>query len=190
MAVLAKKIYTPEEYLKFERAAEYKSEYVNGEILAMSGASGAHNRIQMRLYAELDARLRGSPCEPFTADMRVQTNATHYCYPDASVACGEALLEDTNRDTLLNPVLIVEVLSPSTEKYERGLKFERYKRIESLREYVLVWQDRPRIERWLLTDGRWESLTVEGLDALIRPESIGIDLPLAAVYARVDFAEH
>lgn len=181
-----KRIYTPEEYLELERAAETKSEYVNGEIVAMSGASMMHNRVQMNITAESAVRLRGAPCEPFGSDMRIQTTATHYCYPDFSVVCGKPLLADRHVDTILNPTVVIEILSPSTEAYDRGLKFARYRAIDSLREYVLVSQDEPKIERFLLTDAVWEHLEVEGLDSTIRLDSIGIDLPLSAVYARVD----
>jgi Uma2 family endonuclease len=186
MALPAGKIYTPEEYVTLERKSDYKSEYVNGEILAMSGASAGHTRIQMRLYTEVDVRLRGSSCEPFTADMRVQTSATHYCYPDFSIVYGQPLWSDQQRDTLLNPILIVEILSASTQKYDRGLKFERYKRIESLREYVLVSQDEARIECFLLRGKGWEHSVIEGLESSVRFDSIGIELALALIYERVE----
>lgn len=187
MAVLAKKVYTPEEYLEIERAADHKSEHVNGEIVAMSGATYTHTKIATNVTVEIRSRLCGTDCEALTSDIRVQTSATHYCYPDLTVVCGKPLLADHYRDTILNPVLVLEILSPSTADYDSGLKFERYKRIESLREYVLVWQDRPQIGRWLLTDSGWISSVVEGLDAAIHLDSVGIDLPLAAVYGRVDF---
>ncbi len=181
--------YTPEEYLKLERKAEYKSEYINGEIWAMSGASLPHNEIAMNLSVEITSKLQESSCRLFAADMRVQTSATHYCYPDMVAVCGKPLVEDKHQDTLLNPILIIEILSPSTQRYDRGPKFERYKSIESLREYITVAQYEPRIERYLLTEaGAWEPTVVEGLESSIRLDSIGVELALARVYERVEFS--
>lgn len=182
------KLYTPEEYLELERCAECKSEYVNGEIVAMSGARLPHNRIQVNLTREVSNQLRDTPCEPFGSDMRVRTSAAHYCYPDLSIVCGRALLEDRQRDTLLNPVLVIEILSPSTARYDREMKFERYKRLESLREYVLVAQDKPRIERFLRTAEGWNHTLVEGIDQTITFESINVSLMLSRVYERIEFA--
>jgi Uma2 family endonuclease len=181
--------YTPEEYLALEREAEYKSEYVNGCIYAMAGASRAHILITGNIGGELRARLRGSPCETYTNDMRVKVSPTGmYAYPDVAVVCEEPLFEDGHVDTLLNPVLIVEVLSASTEAYDRGDKFAHYETVPSLREYILVAQNRPRIERYVRQpDGQWLRSVATGLQDTIHLAAIGCDLPLAEVYERVTF---
>lgn len=187
--VAVRNIVTPAEYLRRERAAETKSEYVNGQIYAMSGASRQHNRITVNVTALLHTQLQRSPCEAFANDMRVKVSAeSMYTYPDLAVVCGEAKFEDTALDTLLNPTLIIEVLSDSTEKYDRGKKFAYYQRIESLREYVLISQDTPRIESFTrLPDNRWVLTTVEVQEEAISLASIGCSLPLSDVYARVEF---
>jgi len=180
--------YTPEEYLELERKAEHKSEYINGEIIAMSGGSVVHGRIGTNVLRDISNRIEGTSCEAFGSDTRVQTGALHYCYPDVTVICGKPFVEDSHKDTLLNPILIVEILSPSTQQYDRGVKFDRYKRVESLQEYVLISQDEPRIERFLRLDsGAWEETVVEGLESTVRLESIGIELELCRVYQRVEF---
>jgi Uma2 family endonuclease len=135
MSTAAAQHYTPAEYLARERAAEYKSEYVDGFIVAMSGASRIHNLITANVGRELGNQLKGRRCEVYIGDMRVKVSATcTYRYPDVVVACGDIALEDAELDTLLNPVVIVEVLSPTTEAVDRGEKFTHYRRLESLRE--------------------------------------------------------
>src|SRR4051812_40698878 len=129
---------TPEQYLEIERAAEYKSEYFDGEMFAMSGAREAHNVVAMNIGAELREQLRQKPCRVYPSDMRVRVSSTGlYTYPDVVAVCDKPQFADEVTDTLLNPVLVVEVLSPSTEAYDRGRKFDHYKTIESLREYLL-----------------------------------------------------
>ena len=163
MSTLAQQYYTPEEYLALERKAEYKSEYINGEIYAMSGASRAHILITVNLTRELSTQLRGRPCEVYASDMRVKVSPTGmYTYPDVAAVCGEARFEDGQVDTLTNPSVIIEVLSPSTEAYDRGEKFAHYRKLQSLAEYVLVAQDKMRVEhfarhgergeQWVLTE--------------------------------------
>jgi Uma2 family endonuclease len=164
---------TPEEYLERERRAEFQSEYLNGEVVAMSGASRERGLISANVLSELHARLKGRPCEAFAADMRVKVRASGlYTYPDVVVACGELEFEDAAVDTLLTPTLIVEVLSPSTEAIthcvgtRRGDKFAHYRQIPSLQEYVLVSQVRPQVERFVRqVDGEeWLWSAVTGLE--------------------------
>jgi Uma2 family endonuclease len=178
---------TPEEYLARERHADHKHEYVNGTIVTMDGASRAHNLIVWNFLGLLYNQMRGRACEAYGNDLRVKASATGiYTYPDIAALCGEAHFEDTQQDTLVNPSVLIEVLSPSTEAYDRGAKFAHYRTIAALREYVLVAQDTPRIElyerqpddRWLLTD-------VQGLEASLHLPSIDVTLPLAEVYAKV-----
>ena len=139
----AQTIYSPEEYLYLERKATFKSEYLRGGILAMSGASRAHNYITLDIATEINIQLRDRDCEVFSGDMRVKENQSEsYFYPDVVIACGEPQFEDDVFDTLLNPVVIIEVLSPSTEVYDRTEKFEYYKQITTLQEYILVLQDK------------------------------------------------
>ena len=138
---------SPEEYLRLERQAEYKSEYVNGEIFAMTGASRKHNLVAGNIFRELGQQLRSRQCEAYVGDMRVKVTATGlYTYPDVVVVCGEPKFEDTFVDTLLNPTLLVEVLSQSTERYDRIAKSSYYRTLDSLSEHLLVAQDEVRLE--------------------------------------------
>lgn len=183
--------YTPAEYLAIERAAETKSEFYGGEMFAMSGASRAHNLIAGNFHTELNLSLRDRPCEAYINDMRVQVQASGlYTYPDVAVACDEPIFEDSQLDTLLNPVLLVEVLSDSTERYDRGRKFQMYRELPSLQEYVLVTQDRPYVEVFTRHEsGFWTLTEAMGMDATIRLASINCNLPLARIYAKVRFSE-
>jgi Uma2 family endonuclease len=189
VAVRRQPFITPEAYLKQEREAATKSEYIDGQIYAMSGASRQHNRITVDVATLINVQLRGGPCELFSNDMRVKVNDNSlYTYPDVVVACGEARFEDAALDTLLDPTLIIEVLSDSTEKYDRGKKFAHYQRIASLKEYVMIAQDEARIECYTrLEDDRWMLSKVASLEEAMPLESIGCVLPLAEVYARVKF---
>ncbi|MBL8152650.1 MAG: Uma2 family endonuclease [Anaerolineae bacterium] len=179
---------TPDEYLAFERGSDARHEYFNGEIYAMSGASRQHNLITANLSRNLGNQLEDRPCEVYQSDMRVKVSATGlYTYPDIVVVCGEPELEDLHLDTLLNPTLLIEVMSPSTERYDRGRKSEQYRRIDSLQEYLLVAQDRPHVEQyWRQTQG-WLFQDVAGLDSQISLASIGCTLSLQAVYQKVSF---
>lgn len=182
--------YTPtssEEYLVRERAAEYRSEYLAGDVRAMTGASRKHNRIAMNVGVVLHGQLRGGPCEPFMSDMRVKVERTGaYFYPDVVVACGSARLEDEHEDTLLNPVLIVEVMSPSTADYDHNGKWEHYRRIPTLMDYLLLSQGEPRVERYARqSEGLWLYSETSGTDAALRLDSIGCTLALRDVYERV-----
>lgn len=177
---------TPEEYLARERAAEYKHEYVNGRIYAMTGASRKHNVIAGNAFAGLHRRMHGRPCEAYIGGMRVRVRETGlYTYPDVVAVCGPPELEDDHVDTLLNPSVIVEVLSPSTEAYDRGEKFAQYRGLPSLREYVLVAQDRVRVEHFARHDLGWFYTALDDLDATLELPSVGCSLALRKVYARV-----
>jgi Uma2 family endonuclease len=193
MPALQNPRYTPQEYLALERSAEYKSELVNGQIYAMSGASRAHNLISGNVARLLGNQLLGKPCETYTSDMRVRVSETGmYTYPDVTVACGEPRFEDDHVDTLLNPTLIVEVLSPSTEAYDRGEKFAHYRRLASLSDYVLVSQDKVRVEHFARhpsDPSLWEFSEISGLDGVLRLASIACEIPLRDVYDRVTFSD-
>jgi Uma2 family endonuclease len=183
MATAALNHYTPEEYLALERHAEFKSEYLDGRIVAMTGASAVHNRLAGAVYAELRTRLRGTPCETFISDVRVQIGAgRRFTYPDVVAVCGEPRFMDGTLDTLLNAALIVEVLSPSTEAYDRGDKFLHYRGIESLQEYVLVAQDRVLVERFVRADEFWRLSTLSDLDASLELTCVGCEIPLREIY--------
>ncbi|PYS53275.1 MAG: hypothetical protein DMG13_13360 [Acidobacteria bacterium] len=180
---------TPEEYLRLERAAETKSEYLDGEMLPMPGASREHNLIVTNIVAVLANQLLDRPCEVYPPDMRVKVSSSGlYTYPDVTVVCGEPRFEDPYVDTLLNPHLIFEVLSESSETYDRGRKFSHYRTVESLREYVLVAQSECRVEQFARqTGGQW--LYVESTDpnGSIELPSIACRLPLSRVYHRIEF---
>lgn len=189
VAVCRQPFITPQEYLALERQATVKSEYIHGQIYAMSGASLRHNQITFNVGGLIYSQLRNKPCQGFSNDMRVKIASENvYTYPDIVVACDKAEYEDAELDTLLEPTLIIEVLSDSTEKYDRGKKFARYQRIESLKEYVLISQDETRIECFTRqADDRWMLSNAEALEDVLQLESIGCVLPLAEVYERVQF---
>lgn len=188
MSAVPESYLTPEEYLSIERKAEYKSEYSGGEMYAMSGASREHNLISLNIASELRAQLRGRPCETYASDMRVRIfPPRRYVYPDVVVVCGEAEFEEDGVDTLVNPRVIVEVLSYSTESYDRGTKLGWYRRIESLQEYVLVSQDTPHIERYVKRAEGWVLTDTDGLEATVRLESIDCEISLTDIYDRVTF---
>jgi Uma2 family endonuclease len=189
MSAVPKTRLTPEQYLAIERKAEFRSEYYRGEMFAMAGASLEHNRIKENLIIEIGARLKGGPCQSFSSDMRVKVSATGlYTYPDIVIVCGEPELEDAELDTLLNPQIIIEVLSESTAEYNRGKKFRQYRQIESFQEYILVAQDEPLIERSVRQpDGSWKQTFIEGLERDFTFATVPVQVPLADVYAGVVF---
>jgi Uma2 family endonuclease len=183
-----RKRYTPEEYLALERQAEHKSEYLDGTTFAMAGASREHNLITGNLHREIGSQLKNRPCESYASDMRVLISQTGlYTYPDITVVCGEPLFQDEKRDTLLNPAVIVEVLSPSTVAYDRGKKFEHYRRLPSLREYILVAQNEVHVERFLREGDNWHSTRLRSLDSTLQLASIDCNVPLREVYAKIVF---
>ena len=185
-AVLTQTHHTAEEYLTLERSASIKSEFHDGQIYAMTGASRKHNLITVNIARELSIQLKKRPCEAYGSDMRVKAaEARSYHYPDIVVACGTPQFEDAHIDTLLNPTLLVEVLSPSTEAYDRGGKFAHYRKIPTLREYLLVAQDQPSIERYLRQGDVWILSEAVGLDAAMSLDSIACVLNLREVYDKV-----
>lgn len=187
MAVEPQLLLTPAEYLALERQGERKHEYAAGERIAMVGASFRHNLIQTSVVASLYSQLGNRPCAVLPSDMRVKIEPLGiYTYPDITVVCGEPQLEDDERDTLLNPTVIVEILSPSTERYDRGRKFQRYRLIPSFREYVLIAQDAYTIDHYIRqADNTWNLSTSDRLDDTIALPSIGCTLALADVYEKV-----
>lgn len=182
--------YTPEAYLALERAAPIRSELVDGEIVAMSGASFRHNRINLNLAGILNGRLRPTSCQVCSNDLRVLAPHTAlYTYPDVVVVCGLPRFQDDQLDTLLNPTLLAEVLSPTTESFDRGRKFAQYQEIESLAEYLLVAQDEARIEQFVRQpDGLWTYRAVAGRDATLELPSVGVTLSLSEVYDKVELS--
>ncbi len=178
-----------EEYLVRERQAAYKSDYVYGDIRAMAGASFAHTSITANVTIALGTQLKGTPCRTHSNDLKVAADPSGlYVYPDLTIVCGPPRALDNRRDVLLNPTVIIEVLSSSTETYDRGTKSEGYKQIESLREYLLISQSEPRVEQYSRqADGLWLMATARGTNGVIRLESIRCTLSLADVYEGVDF---
>lgn len=189
MAALTKR-YTPEEYLALEEKAEYRSEYDNGEILAMSGGSFNHARIIGNINRALGVKL-DSHCESVTTDVKVQVeNYRKFYYPDVLVVCGRPVFYEKRNDTITNPVLIVEVLSDSTEAKDRGEKMLAYRTLDSLQEYILVSQSKPIVEQYTKTaDGNWIHKATIGLKSAVRFESVEVELSLEEIYQRVEFEE-
>lgn len=181
---------TENEYLALERAAPFKSEYFGGELFAMAGGSPMHSRIAANLIRELGNKLEGRPCQPFTSDLRLKIVATGLCtYPDVSVVCGPLQLAAETDDMVVNPTVVFEVLSDSTEAYDRGEKFRHYRQMPSLQEYVLVSQRSPRIEQFVRRPNEeWSWRVAEGLEATLALPSLEITLEVAKVFARVEFA--
>jgi Uma2 family endonuclease len=191
MSAVPKPPRTPEHYLELDRQAEFRSEYVSGEILAMAGASREHNRITLNIGAALTFQLRGQPCEPFTSDLRVKGRTTGaYLFPDVVVGCAPLEFEDSRLDILLNPVVVMEVLSPSTEANDRSWKFAHYRRLPTLQDYVLLSQNQPFVEHYTRqADSLWTLAELVGLEAVLRLPSIGCELPLSDIYKRVEFTK-
>jgi Uma2 family endonuclease len=180
--------YTPEEYLELERAAEFKSEYLDGQIYAMSGARLAHAAITFNLYGQVGAQLK-PPCRGLSNDMKVRTSYDGlYAYPDLIVVCGEPVFLDKKGDALLNPKVIFEVLSPSTEVYDRTEKFFRYQMLESFTDYVLIAQSEPRIEHFSRhPNSGWLFNLVKGMENSLPVSSLDCTLELARIYSLIEF---
>jgi Uma2 family endonuclease len=188
MSTQPKTLLTPEEYLAVERVAPYKSEYYDGEMFAMAGAREGHNLIATNAIRDLSQQVRSRPCRAYGSDMKVRTAVGLYAYPDASLVCGKPEFLDNIRDTLLNPSLIVEVLSPSTEAYDRGKKFELYQSIPALREYLLLASDRVHADLYVRqAGGLWLLSSAGDLDDVLTMESVGCSLKLADLYEKVEF---
>ena len=180
---------TPEEYLAAERLSETRSEYSDGGVYPMTGATANHIRIVANITTELNIQLRGRQCDVFPIDMKVRLPDSHkFFYPDVAVVYGELRFHDDRKDIITNPDLVIEVLSPSTEAFDRGAKFHAYQTIETLKEYVLVAQDRHVIEQFVRRDdGKWSYTSAVGLESSLVLPSVGCTLSLNAVYDKVDF---
>lgn len=190
MQAQAKQKFTPEEYLAIERAAETRSEYFDGEIFAMAGASERHNQLVANLGGLFYVNRQGSKCRHYLSDMRIKVEASGlYTYPDLVLVCEKPVFEGAS-DTLLNPVLLIEVLSPSTENYDRGKKFENYRMIGSLKECLFVAQKWPHVEHHFINaEGRWEMIETRNLEDAIGLKSVAVTLALKDIYEGVDFDE-
>jgi Uma2 family endonuclease len=179
--------YTAEDYLAFDRASDTKSEFLDGAIYAMGGATARHVQIVGNVARELGNQLRDKPCVVYSTDLRVQvSHGGLYAYPDVVVVCGDPAFIDRELDTLTNPLLIVEVLSDSTKNYDRGEKFERYRTIGSFREYILIAQDKVHIEQYVRQDdGSWVLRETNSLNNIIELDSMACRLPVAEIYLKI-----
>jgi Uma2 family endonuclease len=181
--------FTVEEYFATEATSEVKHEFYQGEMVAMTGASLNHNRIVTNLSFALTSALRGTQCEVFVADMRLRLREHVYVYPDVTVACGAIQLTADPLDTLSNPTVVIEVLSKSTENYDRGLKSRLYRTIGSLTDYVLVEQDQSHVEHLHRAgEGEWVLRERDSLSDVLRLTSVGAEIPLSDIYQRVEFS--
>jgi Uma2 family endonuclease len=192
MASQPKTRHTAEEYLALERSSETKHEYFNGEIFGTSGASKQHVLIVTNVVAELWSQLKRGPREVYSTDLRVKVAPTGlYTYPDVIVLCGEPQFSDEQKDTLLNPALIIEVLSESTKDYDRGGKFEQYRTINSFVEYLPIAQDRPHVEHHVRqADGSWLLDETNSLNHTVQLKSVQCSLPLSEIYNKIDFSSN
>ena len=191
MSTLSKAYLTPEQYLEIDRKAERKSEYFAGEMYVMSGARRAHNVIAANAIRELGNQLLDGPCEIYPSEMRVKVGESGlHTYPDIAIVCGEPKLVDDAFDTLLNPIVLVEILSESTEVYGRTTKFELYGALDSLQEYVLISSLRPSLERYTRRpDGTWNYAAKTAPEDSIELKSVNCRLRVADVYRKVEFAK-
>jgi len=185
-----KRSYTPQEYFAMEETAEYKSEYFHGEIFAMAGGTPDHNRITVDLASALNSMFIGGSCEAFASDVRVQIDTNkHYTYPDVVVVCGEIEFAEGRKDTIANPIAIMEVLSDSTKDYDRGTKFTAYRTIKTLREYVLIEQDSVHVEAFFKEDdGTWRLREYFDIKEMLPLKSLQMEIPIKDIYNRVSLA--
>jgi Uma2 family endonuclease len=193
MAALARRRYTLEEYLELEKHAEERYAYCHGEVVAMSGASLRHNRLVRNLMRAIDVRLEGKPCEVLPTDMRIRVpKALPYRYADLVVVCGEPAIEDMQGlEVLVNPLIIFEVLSASTEAYDRGIKFFEYQSIASFQEYVLVAQDCPHITHYVRQEhGQWLRSDMHGVAEHLLLRELDCAIPLVEIYRQVPPLAH
>ena len=188
MSKLEKPHFTAREYLELERQSSEKHEFAFGEIFAMTGASARHVAIVSNLVRELGNQLLQRPCQVYSSDLRLCVDADRrYTYPDVVVVCSPPQFLDNTLDTLLNPDLIVEVLSESTRNYDRGDKFQQYRGIPSFREYLLVDQERVHVERYSKqSDGTWSLWETDALADVVQLESLGVALPVSEIYFKID----
>lgn len=190
MSAQRKTLFSPEQYLERERKAEFKSEYYAGEMYAMAGATEAHVLIVSNLTFEFVSQFRRRPCKTYATDMKVRIDASGlYAYPDVVLICGDPEFTDGRQDTLLNPQVIIEVLSPSTAAYDRGEKFLHYRLLPSLTDYLLVSQNAMRVEHYARqADGTWLLTDASGPEGEVVLASVGCRLRLADIYDKVDAA--
>ncbi len=190
MTAVPKQVMTEDEYLAFERASEQKHEFFRGEIFAMAGASRQHAGIKENLSIEIGVRLKGSPCRTFSADLRVKVKRTGlFTYPDFMIVCGQPEFDPKAEDTLVNPQVVIEILSKSTESYDRGAKFRHYQRLPSVKEYVLVSQDRIQVERFVRQeDETWILTTYDDPAGEFSLATVPVRVPLVDVYRGVEIA--
>jgi Uma2 family endonuclease len=191
MSALPKTRLTALQYLTIENAAEFRSEFFDGETFAMAGATPAHNIIRENLGGELYARIKGGRCRSYSVDQRIKVEGTGlYTYPDLLIVCGKKQLASDDPMSIVNPTAIIEVLSPSTEKYDRGAKFRNYRQIPTLVEYILVAQDEAVCERFIRqTDGSWGFVSFVGLADTLAFHSVPANILLADIYAGIDLPE-
>jgi Uma2 family endonuclease len=182
---------TVEEYLRHERESPERCEYLDGQIYQMAGESLEHSTINANVTGRLMMRLLGKPCRVLSPNMKIRTSRNGlFSYPDAAVVCGDAQFHDNRRDIVTNPTVIIEVLSPSTESYDRAEKFFCYQQLESLIDYLLIAQDEPRIEHFTRQpNGQWLYALTRGLDASVYIASLECRLKLAEVYDRIEFPQ-
>ena len=183
-------LFTPEDYLDFERASESRHEFLDGAIFQMAGESLSHSRVCMNLAREVGNKLKGKSCEPLSPNMKVRTStASLFSYPDLTIVCGEPQFHDAKKDVLINPQVIFEVLSPSTAEYDRTTKFQRYRMgNETLTDYVLVSQDKPFVEHFFKqADGKWLYQSYGAIEDFLKIETIDCELSLQEIYDRVEF---
>ncbi len=190
MSSVPTRLLSEQEYLARERTAEFKSEFYRGEIFAMAGATREHNLIAANVSRALGNQLANRPCEVYQSDMKVRVAATGlYTYPDVVVGCGELQFVDSAKDALLNPIVLIEILSSSTAAYDCGTKAAHYRLLDSLKEFLLIDQNVPFAEHYIRDDGEtWRVVRHEGIDTTIDLKSIGCRLVLADVYQKVQFA--
>ena len=184
-----KRVFSPTEYLAMEEVADSKSEYFSGKIFTMSGGTPDHSSVAVNLIAALGTRLAAKPCRVFNSDMRLHIERNGlYTYPDVMVICGKIELVKRRNDTVTNPVLIVEVLSESTRDYDRGLKFNLYKQVPSLREYVVVESENPRVECYRRgADDQWVVEMMDDPGATVRLASVACEIPMGEIYRKVSW---
>lgn len=189
MTALPKPIYNAEQYLALEEPADYRSQFYNGEIFAMAGASRRHNVAAGNIYANLHFQLRNRPCEIYQNDMRVKISPNLYTYPDIVIVCGEPQIEQKHGENLLNPLIIIEVLSPSTEKFDRGEKARLYRLMPSLEEYILISQDTMQVEHYIRqNNGGWLLTELSTPSDVLELPAISCQVSLSDIYAKIDFS--
>jgi Uma2 family endonuclease len=181
---------SPEDYLSIERGSPIRHEYINGVMYAMAGGSLRHNEITVNITTLLKTHLRGRDCKTYNSDLRVLNKESGaYFYPDVLVICGKPILTDLHKDTVVNPLIIVEVLSPSTEAFDRDAKFEHYKLLDSFQVYVLISQDQPLVQKYTRNAEGWQLTEYAGLDSVLSLEAIEFFAPLRDIYEEIVFDE-